>query len=735
MNATRRLVPFVLALVLAAGCAPKKPVTASPTPAATVAAASPTATPMTNPLLQQSTLPMEYPPFDKIKDADFTPAFEAGMAEQRKEIDAIKNDPAAPTFDNTIVAMEKSGRTLTRVSKVFFNLDVSNPDDEIEKIASDVTPKLQAHSDAIFLDTKLFARVDAVWKQRDTLGLDAESKQLVDRYETLFVRAGAKLSDADKEELKKINAQLSSFSVQFQQTVIKGRKDAAIVVDDVKQLDGLSDEQIGAAAQAAKDRGLDGKWVLLLENTTGQGVLDSLKDRSLRERIHKASIARGVGGPDDTTAIIAKVVPLRAREAQLLGYPDWASYQLADEGAKTTAAVNDILAGIGKGALDKARKDAADLQAEIDAEAKAGHTKSFALEPWDWSFYAAKLRKKRLQFDDAEVKPYFELDRVLQDGLFWAANQLYGITFKERHDLPVYEPSVRVFDVVDADGSPLGILLLDYFKREGKQGGAWMDSFVDPCELFGTHPVVINNLNIPKPAPGQPVLLSFDDVNGMFHEFGHALHGLFAHTKYPLVGGTSVPRDFVEFPSQFNEMWSREPVVVAHFAKHYKTGEPMPKALLDKVIAAQTFDAGYSTSELIEAASLDQSWHQIAAKDAPPADQVPAFEEAALKKKSLFYAPVPPRYHSPYFLHIFFLGYDAGYYAYIWSEVLARDAGKWFHEHGGLTRENGQIFRDKILSRGRTQEPDVLWKNFYGKPPEVGPLLEYRGLVTPSKTK
>ncbi|HUJ58875.1 MAG TPA: M3 family metallopeptidase, partial [Kofleriaceae bacterium] len=498
-------------------------------------------------------------------------------------------------------------------------------------------------------------------------------------------------------------------------------------------LDGFSPQQIGAAAEAAKARGLDGKWLITLQNTTIQPPLEQLKNRALREKIYRASIGRANGGASDNTPVIARILDLRAQKAKLLGYPTFAAYALAEETAETPAAVNKILGEIAPIARARAEEEAAGIQKQIDADARAAHTKSFKLEPWDWDYYAAEVRKAKYDFDDAEVKPYFELDHVLKDGVFYAAHELYGVSFVERKDLPVYQPDVRVFEVKDGDGSTIGIILLDYYKRDSKQGGAWMDTYVDQSGLLGAKPVAVNNLNIPKPAPGEPTLLTFDEVTTMFHEFGHGLHGLFSACKYPLLSGTSVPADFVEFPSQFNEMWAREPAVVAHFARHYKTGEAMPAALLDKVLRAKTYGQGYATLEYLEAAMLDQAWHQIGLGKIPSATGVMAFEKAALEKDHVAFGPVPPRYHSTYFGHIFAGGYEAGYYAYLWSEVLARDSGAWFHAHGGMTRANGDIFRAKILSRGRTKEPSVLFQEFYGHAPEIGPLLEYRGLAPAKK--
>ena len=681
-----------------------------------------------NPFARPSTLPYHVPPFDRIKDADFRPAFDAGMAEQRKEVEAIDHNPAPPSFENTVVALEKSGQLLDRVSSVFSNLNASNTDPEILKIASEMAPKRAAHRDAILLDPVLFARFDAVYQKRATHQLDPESMQLLERTYTEFVRAGAKLSDADKTRLRQLNEQIASLTTRFQQNVLKATKDSAVVVDNVSDLDGLSREQIGAAAEAAKARGLSGKWVITLQNTTIQPVLAQLRNRALREKIYEASIGRADGGAYDNTAVVAQIVKLRAEKAALLGYPDYAAYALADETAGTPAAVNQILARLVPPALANAKKEAADNQKLIDEQASAGNGKPFTLQPWDWAFYAEQVRKARFGFDQSEVKPYFELNRVMQDGLFYAAHELYGLSFKERHDLPVYQPDVRVFEVFNADGSPLGLFLADYFARDNKRGGAWMSNYVDQSRLLGLKPVVVNNLNIPKPPQGQPTLLTFDEVTTMFHEFGHALHGLFSDVNYPSLSGTNVPRDFVEFPSQYNEMWAREPMVFTHYAKHYQSGAPMPQALLDKVLAAEKFGQGFATTEYLAAALLDQAWHQINAAQAPSADKVMAFEAAALKKDGVEYAPVPPRYHTPYFSHAFAGGYAAGYYAYIWSEVLARDTEQWFHTHGGLQRANGDFLRAKVLSRGRTVNPEVLFEQFYGGPPDIGPLLEHRGL-------
>ncbi|AMP02373.1 peptidase M3 family protein [Collimonas arenae] len=697
------------------------------------AATSPATAP--SPFAQISSLPYNLPPFDKIKDSDFAPAFEQAMAQQRQEAAAIAKNPAAPTFDNTIVALERSGQMLTRVSDVFFNLTGSNTSPALDQVQQDVAPKLAAQNDAILLDPALFARVDQLYQQRAGLGLDPESLRLLERYHVKFVRAGARLSSADKDRLRALNQQISSLTTQFQQTLLKANNNGALVVDRLADLDGLPPERIAAAAQAAKSRNLEGKWVIPLQNTTDQAVLAQLKNRQLRERIYKASITRADGGSDDNVASVAQIVKLRAERATLLGYPNHAAYVLEDETAGTPAAVNRMLAQLAPAAAANAHKEAAEIQKLIDRQAKAAHTKPFKLQPWDWAFYAEQVRKARYNFDETQVKPYFELNHVLKDGVFYAAHELYGVTFKERSDLPVYQQDVRVFEVSNADGSPLGLYLFDGFARDNKQGGAWMNSYVYQSLLFGTKPVVSNNINIPKPPAGKPVLLTFDEVNTIFHEFGHALHGLFSNVQYPMFAGTQVPEDFVEYPSQFNEMWSHNPQVLAHYAKHYKTGKPMPRALMEKVLAAHKFNAGFETSEYLAAAILDQAWHQLPAGQTPSATEVMDFEAQTLQKTGGEGYVVPPRYHTQYFQHIFASGYSAGYYAYIWSDVLAKDTEHWVNTHGGLKRANGDLLRAKILSRGFSEDPSALFKDFYGRGPDVGPLLEARGMAQTAKTQ
>ncbi len=687
----------------------------------------PAAAVATNPFFAPSTLPYQLPAFDKIKNEDYTPAFTEGMRQQIAEVDAIANSADAPSFDNTIVAMERSGQLLTRVSNVFFNLTGANTNDAMEAIQLDLSPKLSAHNDAILLNGKLFQRVKTLYDARDSLGLDAESKRLLERYHTDFIRAGAQLSDADKEKLKALNSQLATLSTTFSQNVLKETNAGAVVVDDRAELAGLSDNQIAAAAEAAKARNLPGKYVIALMNTTSQPSEASLENRALRQRLYEASVNRGShGGEFDNREVIIKIAKLRAERAALLGYPNHATYVLEDETARTTTAVNKLLSDLAPPAVANARREAADMQKLIDKD-KGG----FKLAAWDWAYYAEKVRQQRYDFDEAQLKPYLELDSVLQNGVFYAANQLYGLTFKERKDLPVYNPDVRVFEVFDADGQPLALFLADMYARGNKRGGAWMNEYVSQSGLFGTKPVVANHLNIPKPPEGQPTLLTFDEANTMFHEFGHALHGMFSHVKYPRFSGTNVPRDFVEYPSQVNEMWATWPSVLANYAKHYQTGAPMPKELLDKVLATQKFNQGFATTEYLAAALLDQRWHQLAPNQIPT--DALAFEASSLKSAGVDFAPVPPRYRSTYFSHIWGGGYSAGYYAYLWSEVLDADSVEWFKKNGGLTRANGDHFRNTLLSRGGSADAISLFHDFSGREPYVEPLLERRGLKIEKK--
>jgi peptidyl-dipeptidase Dcp len=572
-----------------------------------------------NPFARPSTLPFELPPFDRIHDADYSPAMEAGMRAELKEVDAIARNPQTPTFENTLVALERSGQLLDRATTTFFNLTACNTDAQMQQIETDMAPKLTAHQDEIYLNPTLFARVDALYQKRASLKLDPESLQLLSRYHTHFVRAGARLAAKDQERLRAINEQISTLTTRFRQNVLKATADGAVVVDNVADLDGLTPVQIGAAAQAAADRGLKGKWVIPLQNTTQQALLANLTNRNLRERIYRASVERGLAGDTDNRGVITQLVKLRAERAALLGYPDHAAYVLEDESAGNPAAVADMIRQVAPAALKRAREEAADIQKLIDAQAAARGLAPFTLQPWDWTFYAEQVRKAHYDFDQAQVAPYFELEHVMRDGLFYAAHELYGLTFKERKDLPVYQADVRIFEVSDTDGKPLALFIADYFARDNKQGGAWMNSYVSQSKLFGRRAVVANHLNIPKPQAGQPVLLTFDEVTGMFHEFGHAIHGMLSDVHYPTLSGTAVPRDFVEYPSQYNEMWAREPKVVEHYAHDYRSGAPMPPELLARVLAAQKFNQGYATLEYIEAAQIDLAWHLIDAACATPA--------------------------------------------------------------------------------------------------------------------
>jgi peptidyl-dipeptidase Dcp len=685
--------------------------------------------PMTdNPLLVESVLPYHAPPFDRIKDEHYAPAFEKGMADELKEVEKIAGNPEKATFENTIVALERSGELLGRVDRIFSNLAGCNTNPAIQKIEKEMAPKLAAHEDAIHLNGPLFARVQAIYNDRDKLGFDAESHWLIERYYKDFVRAGAKLSEADKTKLKAMNTELAALQTTFSQDVLKEKNVSSIVVDNRAALDGLSDADIAAATAAAKAEKKEGKFVIQLQNTTGQPALTSLKDRHLRETIMKTSLARNShGGEFDTRQVVMRTAKLRAERATLLGYATHAAYQLEDQTAKTVDTVNKMLAQVAPLAVANAKREAADMQKVIDEE-KGG----FQLEAWDWAFYAEKVRQARYAYDEAQVKPYFEINHVLNDGVFYAANQLYGLTFKERHDIPVYQPDVRVFEVFDKDGKPLALFLGDYYARASKRGGAWMNSYVRQSDLLGMKPVVANHLNIPKLEAGKPTLLTFDEVTTMFHEFGHALHGMFSHVKYPRFSGTSVPRDFVEYPSQVNEMWAAWPEVLKNYAKHYQTGEPMPQELLDKVIASEKkFNQGFKTTEYLSATLLDQAWHQLAPQDVP--EDALAFEAAALKKANVDLATVPPRYRSAYFSHAFAGGYSAGYYSYIWSEVLDADTVEWIKEHGGLKRENGDRFRETLLSRGGSDDVMKFFHDFTGRDPYIEPLLKRRGLEPDDK--
>jgi peptidyl-dipeptidase Dcp len=681
-----------------------------------------------NPFYAPSTLPFQAPPFDRIKDEDFQPAIEAGMKQQQGEIKAIANNPDPPTFDNTIAAMEKSGQLLERVMAAFSGVTGANLNPTLEKVRTIEAPKLAAHHDFIYLDAKLFARVAAIYKQRATLKLDPESLRLVEYDYDKFVHSGANLSEANKAELKKLNEEISTLSNAFTNKLLAATKEGAYVTTDKAALAGLSEAQIAAAAQAAKSRNVGG-LVIPLQNTTQQPALVSLSDRATRQTIFEHSWNRADrGDANDTRDTIARLAQLRTQKAKLLGFPTFAAWKLEDQMAKTPAAALQFMDAIVPAATAKAAGEAKDIQGVIDAQ-KGG----FQLQPWDWDFYAEQVRKARYNLDDAQVKPYFELNNVLQNGVFYAANQLYGLTFKERDDIPVYHPDVRVFEVFDTNGKHLALFYCDYFKRDNKNGGAWMSEFVGQSRLLGTQPVVYNVANLPKPVEGEPALISFTDVITMFHEFGHALHGMFSDCAYPTLSGTSTARDFVEFPSQFNEYWARYPAVFRHYAKHYKTGAPMPEELAAQLEKSATFNKGYDMTELLAAAELDMQWHSLP-PDAPlqkPDD----FEKQALDKTRLNVSYVPPRYRSSYFSHIWGSGYSAGYYAYLWTQMLADDAYEGFVEHDGLTRANGDRFRQMVLSRGNTQDLGKTYEAWRGAPPSAKAMLKYRGLeeTTPPK--
>jgi peptidyl-dipeptidase Dcp len=675
-----------------------------------------------SPFYAPSTLPFAAPPFDKIKDEDYQPAIEAGMAQELDEILRIANDPAPPTFENTLVAMERSGRLLARASAAFAGVSQANTNPLLQSAKTALAPQMAAHQDAIRLNKKLFARVASLYKKRTSLKLDPESKRLLEREYDAFVHAGANLSDSDKEQLKRINKDLSSLSDEFSKKLLEATKAAAYATEDKAALAGFSEAQLAAAAQAAKSRNVKG-YLVPLQNTTQQPALASLTTRSTREAIFANSWNRTErGDANDTRGTLVRIAQLRAQRARLLGYASHAAWKLEDQMAMTPETALQFMDALVPVATGKAASEAKDIQALIDSQ-KGG----FALQPWDWDFYGEQVRKAKYDLDDAEVKPYFELSNVLENGVFYAATQLYGITFKERKDIPVYEPDVRVFEVNDADGKPLALFYCDYFKRDNKNGGAWMSSFVGQSKLLNTLPVIYNVANLPKPAPGQPALISFSDVTTMFHEFGHALHGMFSNVKYPTLSGTSTARDFVEFPSQFNEHWAIYPSVFNHYAKHYQSGAPMPEALVEKIKRAKNFAEGYDLTELVAAAELDMQWHALSA-DAPLQD-ADDFEKQALAKTHLTLQAVPPRYRSSYFSHIWASGYSAGYYAYLWTQMLDDDAYQWFDDHGGLSRANGDRFRRMVLSRGNTEDLAAMYLAWRGNAPSIDAMMKYRGLA------
>ena len=709
----RSLVAPGLVLCLAAvGCSDSSP------------PASPPAEPENaNPLLVASALPYGLPPFDRIENAHFSPAFLRGMAEQLAEIEAIASNPAPPTFENTVVAMERSGNVLRRARLAFSGLTAAHTNDALQAIEREMAPKLAAHADDIRLDGRLFGRIEALFERRESLGLDPESLRLLERYHEDFVRAGARLSDAQKTRFRAINAELAELATALDQNVLEEVNDSGVVADSREALAGLPESRIDAALRAAAARGLDGQYLLALQNTTLQPPLAALEDRGLRRRIQEASEARGSrGNAWDNRELFARVLALRAERAALLGYRNHAEYVLADETARTTEAVDDMLRRLAPRAVENARREAAELQAVIDATAEP----PFELAAWDWLYYSEKLRAQRYAFDEAQLKPYFVLGRVLEQGAFFMAERLYGVTFEPRPELPVYHADVRVFEVF-LDGEPLGLFLFDAYARESKRGGAWAASYVPQSRLLGTRPVVANHLNVVKPPEGEPTLLTLGEATTLFHEFGHALHALLSDVTYPRFAGTSVPRDFVEYPSQVHEMWATWPEVLANYAVHYETGEPIPQDLLDRVLEAEAFNQGFATTEYLAAAIIDQAWHQRSAAETPSAATLMEQEREILAAWGVDFAPVPPRYRTPYFSHIV-RGYAAGYYSYIWSEVLDADTVRWFEENGGLRRENGDRFRATLLSRGGSVDAMTLYRAFRGAAPSIEPLLELRGL-------
>ena len=673
-----------------------------------------------NPFYAPSPLPFHAPPFDRIKDEDYLPAIEAGMAEQLAEMQRIADNTAPPTLDNTFIAMERSGRLLARAQAAFSGVSEANTNPTLQSAKTTLAPKMAAHQDAIRLNRKLFKRIAAVYRKRATLKLDPESLRLVEVTYDEFVHTGANLSDRDQAELKRLNEEASTLSNAFSTKLLEATKAGAYSTALPTALAGLSPAQLAAAAQAAENRKAEG-YLIPLQNTTQQPLLASLNVRATRDAVFQNSWIRTErGDANDTRAAIARLAQLRAQRAKLLGFASHAAWKLEDQMAKTPQAALEFMDALVPVATAKAASEAQDIQAVIDAQQRG-----FALQPWDWALYGEQVRKAKYDLDEAEIKPYFELNNVLENGVFFAATQLYGISFRERKDIPVYHPDVRVFEVTDVDGTPLALFYCDYFKRDNKNGGAWMSAFVRPSRLLGDLPVVYNVANLPKPATGEPALISFDDVTTMFHEFGHALHGMFANTRYPTLSGTTPARDFVEFPSQFNEHWAIYPAVFDRYARHYQTGAALPPALMEKLKKAKNFNAGYALTEVLAAAELDMQWH-VLPPDAPLQDP-DEFERQALVKTHLDIPTVPPRYRSSYFSHIWDSGYSAGYYAYLWTQMLDDDAYQWFEDHGGLSRANGERFRRMILALGNTRNLASIYQAWRGKPPTIDAMMKYRG--------
>ncbi|MGO4782518.1 M3 family metallopeptidase [Cryobacterium sp. W22_MBD10_FK3] len=675
-----------------------------------------------NPFLAPSTLPYQLPPFAAIRNEHFRPAFDAGMAEQLAEIAAITSDASEPTIENTLVALERSGQVLQRVATVFFALSSSDSTEFGTALEEELAPLLATHTDAIRLDPALYSRIADLYEQRGTLDLDPETAYLLERYYTEYTLAGAALADPDKAALRELNMRLSTLTTRFEKNLLADTNALAVVIDDVAELDGLGESEISAAAEAASERGLSGKYVITLVLPTSHPYLASLTNRAVRERLLTASRSRGIrGGDHDNRDLVLEITRLRAQRARLLGFTSHAAYVTADETAKSPEAVADMLERLAPAAALNARAEQEALQAAVRDSGG-----DFDLAAWDWAFYTEKVRQARYDVDTSAMRPYFELERVLHDGVFYAATRLYGITFAERPDLTAWNPEARVFEVSNEDGSPVGLYIADFYTRDSKRGGAWMNALVSQSTLLGTPTIVTNNLNVPKPAAGSPTLLSFDEVTTLFHEFGHALHGLFAQVTYPRFAGTNVYRDFVEFPSQVNEMWMLWPEVLANYARHFRTNESMPQELVDRIRESATFNEGFATSEYLAAALLDQAWHRIGADDT--VTDVAAFEAAALAAVDLDNPVVPTRYASTYFAHTFSGGYDAGYYSYIWSEVLDADTVAWFTENGGLTRANGDRFRDRLLGVGGSGDPLAAYRSFRGRDARIQPLLDRRGL-------
>jgi len=677
-----------------------------------------------NPLFTPSTLPFEAPNFDEISEEHYRPAFEEGMKRELAQMDSIASNPQPPTFDNTIVAMEKSGRLLERTESVFYNLTSAHTNDQIQEIQSEMAPKLASHSDNIYLNADLFERVQTLYEQRDELELDESSLKLLEDTYRDFVRSGALLTEEEQQRMRQINERTSTLTTQFQDNLLKLTQERAVLVDDVEELDGLSEDRIAAAKEAAEERGHEGQYLLSITNTTRVPILKSLNNRDLRERVWNASAYRGIGedGGIDNRPLVLELVELRAERAALLGYDDHASYRHDPQTAENPENVLDMLTDLIPAVIANTEQEASKITEMMWEDGVEGE-----LQPWDWEYYAEKVRQAEYDIDEAEVRPYFELDRVLKDGVFFTMNQLFGITFEERFDLPVYHEEVRVFDVLDEDGSQIGLFYADYFTRDSKRGGAWMNSFVSQSHLLDKKPVIVNVMNIPPPAEGEPALISFDNATTMFHEMGHAVHGLFSDVKFPSQSGTSVPRDFVEFPSTFEEDWAILPEVLENYAVHYETGERIPQDLLDKVIAARNFNQGFDTQEYLAATMVDLEWHLLDTYEIP--NDVIEFEDQSLAKYDLDMQAVPPRYKSPYFAHIFAGGYSANYYAYIWSEILAADAFAYMRESGGLTRENGDRFREYILSKGGSRDAMDLYETYRNGEPDVVHLLRRRGLT------